>query len=107
VAFLSLVLGFVPIALLLWAWVAGYERRPFRTLGFERREALKKLLRGVLLGVGTYAAVVALPAITGGGFGPGGGLAVTVVILAAIAGLVVVALRRAARGSSGPITSRG
>jgi membrane protease YdiL (CAAX protease family) len=60
-----LVLGFAPIVLLLWAWLAWYERRPFWTLGFEPQRAGKKLLRGVLAGAGTFAAAVALLALTG------------------------------------------
>jgi membrane protease YdiL (CAAX protease family) len=60
-----LVLGFSPIALLVWAWVAWYERRPFWTLGFERQDALKKLLRGALVGVGSFGAVVAVLALMG------------------------------------------
>ncbi|MGD8627371.1 MAG: CPBP family intramembrane metalloprotease [Anaerolineae bacterium] len=60
-----LVLGFAPIVLLLWAWLAWYERRPFWTLGFESPGAGKKLLRGVLAGAGTFSAAVALLALTG------------------------------------------
>jgi hypothetical protein len=60
-----LVLGFAPIVLLLWAWLAWYEHRPFWTLGFEPQRARKKLLRGVLAGVGAFATVVALLALTG------------------------------------------
>ncbi|MCL7454869.1 MAG: CPBP family glutamic-type intramembrane protease [Anaerolineae bacterium] len=60
-----LVLGFAPIVLLVWAWLAWYERRPFWTLGFERQGARKELLRGVLAGVGAFAAVAGLLALSG------------------------------------------
>lgn len=46
---LVLVISFVPILLVIWAWVRLVERRPFWTLGLERAGAVSKYLRGVLI----------------------------------------------------------
>ena len=48
-----------------WAWVAWYERRPFSTLGLEPGGALHKYLRGLILGVVTFAAVVLVMVLLG------------------------------------------
>lgn len=53
-----LVFSFAPIFLLLWAWLALVEKRPFRSLGLEWPEAGFKYLRG--LGVGLLMFVAAL-----------------------------------------------
>ncbi|MBX5492956.1 MAG: CPBP family intramembrane metalloprotease [Chloroflexi bacterium] len=62
---LGLVVLFLPLYLLLWAWLAWFERRPFRSLGFEGQGAGRKALGGALLGIGMFAAVVALLAVAG------------------------------------------
>lgn len=63
---LALVAVFVPVYLLLWAWLAVVEGRGFATLGFPRAEARRKVVRGAVLGVGMFSAVVALLALSGG-----------------------------------------
>jgi membrane protease YdiL (CAAX protease family) len=60
-----LILGFAPITLLVWAWIAWYEGRPFRSLGFVGRRGPLRLLRGVLAGTATFGAVVAVMALGG------------------------------------------
>ncbi|MCJ7625261.1 MAG: CPBP family intramembrane metalloprotease [Anaerolineaceae bacterium] len=60
-----LVCLFVPILLLLWIWLAVIEKRHFRTLGFERIGAIRKYLRGVLIGVGMFTAVVLIMSVLG------------------------------------------
>src|SRR5262245_60524328 len=41
-----LILGFGPIFLVLWVWLALVEKRPFWTIGLERAGLLLKYLRG-------------------------------------------------------------
>jgi hypothetical protein len=59
-----LILGFAPVVLLLWGWLAVYERRPFWTVGLEKPGMLK-VLRGAVSGLAAFAAVVGLLALTG------------------------------------------
>lgn len=54
-----------PTGLLLWLWLALYEKRPLRTLGLERTGALPKFLRGLLLGGLIFLGVVLLLALPG------------------------------------------
>jgi uncharacterized protein len=54
-----------PIALLVWGWVAWYEKRPLWTLGLETKGALMKYGRGVLVGLLMFAAAVGLLAFPG------------------------------------------
>ncbi len=60
-----LVLIFAPIFLLLWAWLAFYEKRPFWTLGLERAGAAWKYLRGLLVGLLMFAASIGILALFG------------------------------------------
>lgn len=60
-----LVCTFVPIILLLWIWLAVIEKRPFWTLGLESTGAIRKYLRGVLIGVGMFTTVVLTMSILG------------------------------------------
>jgi membrane protease YdiL (CAAX protease family) len=62
---LLLIALYLPIALLVWGWVAIYEKRPFWTLGLEKVGALWKYGRGVLVGVAMFVAVVGLLLIPG------------------------------------------
>lgn len=62
----ALLIGsFWGVFLLLWLWLRFYEKRPFFTLGFETSGALKKYLRGALLGAAMFSLAVALLALTG------------------------------------------
>ncbi|HLI25595.1 MAG TPA: CPBP family intramembrane glutamic endopeptidase [Chloroflexota bacterium] len=56
---------FLPIYLLLGAWLAWVEGRPFATLGFTGAGVVRKLAVGAMLGAGMFAAVVALQATMG------------------------------------------
>ncbi|HXG67672.1 MAG TPA: type II CAAX endopeptidase family protein [Blastocatellia bacterium] len=62
---LALILGFAPVFLLIWVWLIGYEKRPFWTLGFEKRGALWKYLRGLLMGLLFFGGAVLLMAVPG------------------------------------------
>jgi hypothetical protein len=55
-----LLLGFGPIFILVWAWLWLFERRPWWTIGMERKGWLLKYLRGALLGVLMIAIAVGL-----------------------------------------------
>ncbi|HEU4324059.1 MAG TPA: type II CAAX endopeptidase family protein [Roseiflexaceae bacterium] len=62
---LLLVGSFAPVALLLGLWVRLFEGRPLWTLGLERAGALARYLRGALVGVALYTAVLVLCAASG------------------------------------------
>ena len=58
----------VPFALMivfLWVWMAFYEKRPFRTVGFAGGKALKKYFVGFAVGFVMVACAVGLMAATG------------------------------------------
>ena len=100
-----LVVGYGSYILFVWLWLRSFEGRPFRTLGFERQNAPGKILRGVLLGllmVGAVAAILAAlgyadferedPQLQG---------------LAALDGVLLVAVGWAVQGSAEEVVSRG
>ncbi len=60
-----LTLAFGPVFLLLWGWLALFEKRPFWTLGMERPGALFKYGRGLLVGLLMFAGAVGMSAILG------------------------------------------
>jgi len=60
-----LVLAFGPIFLVLWGWLALFEKRPLWTIGLERVKAGKKYLRGLLIGLLMFSAAIGLSAILG------------------------------------------
>ncbi len=62
---LLLAASFGALILLVWLWVRLYEKRPFATLGFERRGALGQYGRGLLMGVLTFGGAVGLMALFG------------------------------------------
>lgn len=62
-----------PVFLLLWAWLRGFEKRPFHTLGLERAGAGWKYARGFLVGAALLGASVGASAAAGYiDFEPGG-----------------------------------
>ncbi len=60
-----LILVFAPIFLLLWGWLAWYEKRPLWTIGLERPGAVLKYLRGLLVGLLMFAVSIGLAAAFG------------------------------------------
>lgn len=58
-------LTFAPIFLILWLWLALFEKRPLWTIGLERQGALSKYLRGVLVGLVMFAFTVGLAGALG------------------------------------------
>lgn len=62
---LMLAASFGVLILFVWLWARLYEKRPFATLGFERRNALWQYGRGLLIGVLTFGGAVGLMALFG------------------------------------------
>lgn len=60
-----LVLAFAPIFLILWIWLALFEKRPFWTIGLERAGAGLKYLRGALIGLLMFVASIGISAALG------------------------------------------
>lgn len=60
-----LVFAFGPIFLLLWAWLALFEKRPLTSLGLERSGAGFKYLRGLAVGWLMFGAAIAISAAFG------------------------------------------
>jgi membrane protease YdiL (CAAX protease family) len=60
-----LILAFGPIFLILWGWLAVYEKRPFWTIGLERTGALFKYLRGLGVGLAMFVASIGISAALG------------------------------------------
>jgi uncharacterized protein len=69
---LYLAITFLPALLLLWLWLRFIERRPFWTLGLERRGAALKYLRGLLAGLVLFTLTTGILFITGAVIGVGG-----------------------------------
>lgn len=62
---LFLVLLFAPIFVLLWLWLALFEKRPLWTIGLEWAGAGWKYGRGLAAGLAMFGAVVGLMAVLG------------------------------------------
>lgn len=62
-----LVFPFAAMALVVFAWLRGVERRSLPTIGLGRAGGLRNLLRGHAIGIATSGAVVGAIALAGGG----------------------------------------
>ena len=60
-----LICSFGPIFLILWAWLALFEKRPLWTIGLERPAAWQKYLRGGLVGLVMFMVSVGISAAMG------------------------------------------
>ena len=60
-----LILAFGPIFILLWAWMALFEKRPFWTMGVEKLGWWVKYLRGLLVGLIMFVAAIGISALFG------------------------------------------
>ncbi|HMQ53137.1 MAG TPA: type II CAAX endopeptidase family protein [Anaerolineae bacterium] len=60
-----LIFAFAPIFLMLWGWLALFEKRPYWTLGLELAGAWWKYLRGILVGLVMFSASVGLLGLLG------------------------------------------
>jgi CAAX protease family protein len=59
------VVSFPGVYVIVWFWLRRYERRPFWTVGFERRGAARKVIRGTAAGVVMLGGAVAIMAAIG------------------------------------------
>jgi hypothetical protein len=100
-----LILGFGPIFLLLWAWLALVEKRPFWTIGLEKAGALSRYLRGFLVGLLMFAAAVGLSAAFGFIAVEEGSTQITG--FAALAGVLLVLLGWVVQGAAEEAITRG
>lgn len=105
----QLVGAFVPIFFLVWGWLWLFERRPPWTVGLER-PALRPYLRGLLVGLGLFLAVMMILALSGNlaferpGLAPAGPQALTFALLLLIGWVVQGAAEEVlARGLLMPI----
>ncbi|MBN1992001.1 MAG: CPBP family intramembrane metalloprotease [Anaerolineae bacterium] len=101
-----LVFSFGPIFLLLWAWLALFEKRPFWTIGLARPGAGQRYLRGLLVGLLMFIASVGVSAVfgyiaieEGSSSQPQG--------LAALGGVLLVFLGWVVQGSAEEALTRG
>jgi len=60
-----LVLAFGPIFLILWVWLALFEKRRLRTIGLEIQGAAQKYLRGLVIGLLMFSVAVGISALFG------------------------------------------
>ncbi|MGE5251960.1 MAG: lysostaphin resistance A-like protein [Bacteroidota bacterium] len=60
-----LISAFALVYVLTGAWVLLYEKRPFRTLGYERGGSLKRYARGFLLGIVIFGVAAGILAAAG------------------------------------------
>lgn len=89
----------------LWAWLKWFERRPFFTLGFERKGAWLQYVRGLGLGFAMFAASVGLMALFGY-VGPEVGFPEREGV-AALGGVLAIALGWAVQGAAEETLTRG
>lgn len=61
----TLVSGFLPIYFIVWLWVWLIEKRHLWTLGLEKMGALRKYLKGALVGVLIFSTAVGLLGLSG------------------------------------------
>jgi uncharacterized protein len=104
--FALLLIGqFLPIILLVWAWLAVWEKRPFWTLGLERLGALPRYLGGAAIGIGMYGLALGGAALLGYIEPEAGDPAQQGV--AAIGGVLLVLLGWVIQGAAEEIVCRG
>lgn len=57
---MQLITAFGFVYVILWAWLKFFEKRPFYTLGFELKDAVKQYARGFLFGMMMFVGSVAI-----------------------------------------------
>src|SRR5262249_18514770 len=65
------IVGFLPIHLGLWVWLRLWNKRSFRSLGFENLGASRKILRGAFTAALMIAITAGLAMLPGASFTPG------------------------------------
>ncbi|MCB9079946.1 MAG: CPBP family intramembrane metalloprotease [Anaerolineaceae bacterium] len=100
-----LICFFGPVFLILWAWLALFEKRPLWTIGLERPAAWQKYLRGALVGLVMFMAAVGISAAAGyiavepGGSSPTG--------IWALGGVIIVLAGWMVQGAAEEALTRG
>ena len=100
-----LVVGFGMSILFVWLWLRLFEGRSFRTLGFENRSAVGKILKGVLLGLLIMASIAGILAALG--YANFEQEDPRLQGVSALDGVILVAVGWAVQGSAEEIISRG
>jgi uncharacterized protein len=101
-----LISSFAGIFLFLWLWVRFAEKRPFSSLGFERKNALFTYIRGFGLGLLMFSAAIGLLAALGfvqidRGANP------AMVGMSAIGGVLIILLGWLVQGAAEEVLVRG
>lgn len=104
---LQLVFSFAGIFLFLWLWLKFYEKRPFHTLGFEKNGALLQYGRGLLLGALLFGGAVGLMELFGFVERQAVPLQTDQTGLAALGGVLLVALGWVVQGAGEEVLTRG
>lgn len=104
---LQLISSFVGIFLFLWLWLKFYEKRPFHTLGFQKNGALLQYGRGLLLGALLFGGAVGLMALFGFVERQAVPLQTDQTGLAALGGVLLVALGWVVQGAGEEVLTRG
>lgn len=60
-----LIFSFIFMYFILWAWLKFFEKRPFWTLGYELKNAVKQYARGFLFGMLMFVGSVAILSVFG------------------------------------------
>ena len=100
-----LIFAFGPIFLFLWLWLALFEKRPLWTIGLEKKGAIVKYLRGLLVGLVMFVGAVVISALFGfmqfeeGGPQPSG--------VAALGGVLLVLFGWIVQGAAEEALTRG
>lgn len=102
---LQLILSFVLVYAILWAWLKFFEKRPFWTLGYEAKNALMQYGRGFLAGALMFGGAVAILAVTGGVVFEQGNP--TQQGAAALGGVIIVLLGWIVQGGAEEVLIRG
>jgi uncharacterized protein len=101
-----LISSFAGIFLLIWLWVRFAEKRPFSSLGFERKNALFTYLRGFVLGLLMFSAAIGLLA-TLGFVQVDQSIDPSMVGLGALGGVSIVLLGWLVQGAAEEVLTRG
>lgn len=102
---LQLILSFILVYAILWAWLKFFEKRPFWTLGYEAKNALMQYGCGFLAGALMFGGAVAILAVTGGVVFEQGDP--TQQGFAALGGVIIVLLGWIVQGGAEEVLIRG
>ena len=102
---MQLIFGFILIYAILWAWLKFVEKRPFWTLGYELKNAVKQYARGFLFGMLMFVGSVAILSVFGSVAFESGDSSKQGV--AAIGGVILVLIGWVVQGGAEEVMMRG